>query len=465
MPNTLGEPSLLEQMKGRQKDARAALATIRESLPSANASQARELRATMDSGNQRLAEIEERIVELEEQEARQQAASHAAVQEGRGTSSWNVTSEPTIYRDPDKDPTSPSFFRDLYRSRNEGDWEAAQRLQRSQLDRPKIEVRALGNTGGVGGSGGEMAPPAWLVDEFVALARPARVTANLLHHNTLLSGVSSVNIPKVSGGTTTAVQTTQNTALSQTDMTTTSLSSPIDTIGGKQVVSQQLLDQSAIPFDRMILQDLAADYAKRLNLQVLTSPGTGNTYRGLAAGAGVGTTAYTTASPKVIDQTTAANSFYYALIRAINAVQTTRFLPPTAVVMTPTRWNWILEALDTTGRPLVLSEGNAFNALGEADSALAAQGRVGTLANLPVYIDPSIPANLGAGNNQDEVFVMRAEDVELWESPIQIESFREPYADSMGVLYRAYAYSAMIPDRYSASVNIIGGTGLVAPTL
>lgn len=45
-----------------------------------------------------------------------------------------------------------------------------------------------------------------------------------------------------------------------------------------------------------------------------------------------------------------------------------------------------------------------------------------------------------------------------------MESFREPYADSMGVLFRAYAYSAMIPDRYGPSVTIIGGTGLIQPT-
>ncbi len=46
-----------------------------------------------------------------------------------------------------------------------------------------------------------------------------------------------------------------------------------------------------------------------------------------------------------------------------------------------------------------------------------------------------------------------------------METFREPYADSMGVLFRAYAYSASIPDRYGPSVQIIAGTGLIAPTL
>ncbi len=55
-------------------------------------------------------------------------------------------------------------------------------------------------------------------------------------------------------GTTVAPQSTQNTALSQTDLATGSLSSPIVTHVGKQVVSRQLLDQSAVPFDRVLRQ-------------------------------------------------------------------------------------------------------------------------------------------------------------------------------------------------------------------
>jgi len=108
------------------------------------------------------------------------------------------------------------------------------------------------------------------------------VFANLVNHQELPSGVSSVNIPKISGGTTVAIQTTQNTALSQTDLTTTSVSSGISTIGGKQVVAQQLLDQSGIPFDRIILQDLAADYARQLDTQFIAGSGAAGQLRGVA---------------------------------------------------------------------------------------------------------------------------------------------------------------------------------------
>ena len=132
--------------------------------------------------------------------------------------------------------------------------------------------------------------------------------------------------------------------------------------------------------------------------------------------------------------------------------------------MSPTRWSWILEALDTTTRPLILSQGGSFNAPGVGTDAVA-QGSVGTLLSLPVYTDNNVPANKGAGTNQDEIYVLRGPDVFLYESELQMESFEATYANQNSVLFRALGYSAMIPDRYGASVNIVQGTGLIGATL
>jgi len=46
-----------------------------------------------------------------------------------------------------------------------------------------------------------------------------------------------------------------------------------------------------------------------------------------------------------------------------------------------------------------------------------------------------------------------------------MESFEATYAAQASVLFRVLGYSAMIPDRYSQSINIIQGTGLIVPTL
>jgi HK97 family phage major capsid protein len=397
-----------------------------------------------------------RVGELDEQEARESAAAKHRVEMGGGAQFF--TSGPEIYSDPHKNPEGPSFFRDM-RDARLGNREAADRLGRNQEARAQ-ENRAISTTAG---AGGQFAPPAWLIDEFVALARPGRVTADLMNKQALPLGVSSINLPKVSGGTTVGVQQTQNTAVSNTDLQTTSVSSGITTIAGQQVVSLQLIQQSGIPFDRVILSDLAFDYSKQLDLQVVAGTGANGQLRGLEHGASVGTTAFTTASPAFVS-TTSANSFYNALVRAVNAVATGRFLPAEAIIMTPTRWAWCQEALDTATRPLILTGGASFNAPGISTEATA-EGAAGSLLNLPVYVDNNVTQTLGTGTNQDEVFVLRGSDVFLYESELQMESFDSTYANQASLLVRVLGYAAMIPDRYSASCNIVGGTGLVAPTL
>lgn len=106
----------------------------------------------------------------------------------------------------------------------------------------------------------------------------------------------------------------------------------------------------------------------------------------------------------------------------------------------------------------------SFNSPGLSTDPVA-QGSVGSLLSLPVYTDNNVPANKGAGTNQDEIYVLRGPDVFLYESELQMESFDSTYANQASLLVRALAFSAMIPDRYGASCNIIQGTGLIVPTL
>jgi len=398
--------------------------------------------------------LEARKAELTEDAAREQRDATA-----RARVDVSVTSEPNpVYR---KDEPGVSFFRDLAASMNSRNDmgttfdEARKRLEASQ-------VRALTT---VAGAGGQFAPPLWLIEDFVELARPGRITADLMNKSDLPSGVSSVNLPTVSGGTTAAVQATQNVAVSNTDATTSSVTSGITTIAGQQVVSLQLIQQSGVAFDKVILGDLARAYATALDVQVISGSGAAGQLRGLLNGAGVGATTFTTVSPAVTSAT-AANSFYNKLVSAITNVHTNRYLAPTAIVMHPIRWGWVLQALDSQVRPLVTPQAYPqFNGVGSADSYPRAEGSVGSLLGLPVYVDPNIPINLGAGTNEDRVLVLRADDCWLYESALQTASFDATYANQASMLFRVLGYSAFIPDRYGKSVNVIAGTGLITPTL
>jgi len=454
-PGTPGT-SPLAAMRERRNLMRGAM----EAVLAAPSRENRDLRQSetrdFDLAKNRIGEIDERIAELE-----YEARGSAAVAETRrmfgdgGTPGIGgaFTSGGETYH---RGATSPSFFRDLWHAQR-GDATASERL-RSNNSEVGMESRALGNTNATGGSGGEFAPPAWILDAYVKLARPGRVTADLFHKEVLPSGVSSVNIPKVATGTTVAQQTTQNTAVAQTDITSTSLSSGIITLAGKQVVSQQLLDQGGLRVDEVILEDLAADLARQLGTQALTGTGTGGQLKGFLTATSSNVVTWTQATPT-------ASGFYAQLAKLQGQVNATRFKAPDVVVMHPRRWAWFASFTDSTGRPLVVPTAGGFNSMANpADGMQAAAGHVGSVLGMDVYTDPNLPVNGGTGTNQDTVLMFVRDDVWLYEGTLRAEAFTQPYADLMGILYRVFNYFAMIPDRYSASLGQISGTGLVTPT-
>ena len=388
-----------------------------------------------------------RIAELEEVEKRGQAAADLATRYGqRGVGGGVVTSEPETYRK----GGGHSFFRDVFRAQAQGDRDAYERLARN--NREVTEKRGLTTTDG---AGGEFVPPLWMVDEYVALARAARPTADRVRQQTLPPGTDTISLPKVATGTATAEQASQNTAVQNTDATTSSVSASVATIAGQQVVAQQLIDQSPINMDPILLADLAADYATKLNVFVLNNNAAGK--RGLLNVSGVNAVTYTSTTPTVAE-------LYPKLADAIQRVHTGRFLPPDTVVMHPRRWAWLLAAVDSQGRPFVTPAAQSPMNSAAQQSGVASQGLVGSIQGVDVIVDPSMPTNLGAGTNEDRVIVMRALDAILFEGTPHAEAFRETKADQLSILLRFYNYAALHSERYPKAISVISGTGLVAPS-
>jgi HK97 family phage major capsid protein len=146
----------------------------------------------------------------------------------------------------------------------------------------------------VDGSGGYAVPPAWLMNQYVELARPGRAFANLVQRQPLPGGTDSINIPKLLTGTATAIQTGDNQPVQQTDLTDTFINAPVRTISGQQGVAIQLLDQSPIAFDDLVFRDLIADYASQLDKQCLSGSGTNGQVLGVRLTPNIGTRAVST---------------------------------------------------------------------------------------------------------------------------------------------------------------------------
>lgn len=443
----MNKRELIKGLQEKRAELRTSLDAILETVATEKRTALSEDEKTkFDAGEAEIRELDARVAELDEQIVADEAAAEVAKRYGGPR--VQVTSEPEVYRKSGQ----TSFFRDLYRANEKGDRAAFERLDRN--NRMVAEKRAISTTNG---AGGEFVPPLWLEDEFIAFVRPGRITANLCPTQDLPGGTDSINIPKVNTGTATAPQSSQNTGVQQTDLTTTSVSSPVVTVAGGQTVSLQLIEQSPLNIDDVVLRDLAADYAKQLNTQVLTGSGTGGQVTGIFTLSGTTAVTYTSASPTL-------GALYSKIAGGIQSIHTTRFLPPDVIVMHPRRWAWAVAQLDSQNRPLVVPRaGGPFNVVGNMGEQVS-QGLVGEMLGLPVYVDALIPTNLGAGTNQDEILIGRMSDLMLWEGNVRAEAFQQTYANQMSVFVRLYNYFSFQAGRYPQSLAVVGGTGLVAPT-
>lgn len=456
----------MNELIGKLRETRAEKAAQLEAIVSAATEEQRsklseEEQARFDALREEIEALDERIEELVAQ-AERQAVADQAVARLSSAPSVRVVSEPLTY-----ERGGPhSYLRDLALATLRNDvpsWERLRRHaaevrveveQRTRRGELPAEYRDISRTDG---AGGEFVPPIWLLDQYAALARASRVTADLIPTSPLPPGTDSINLPRVTGGASTAPQS-DNAAVSETDMTTGSVAAPVTTIAGQQDAALQLIEQSPAGMDEVIFADLLASYAATLNAQVLAGNGTAPNHRGILNTAGINTVTYTSTTPSVAE-------LYPKLADAVNRVHANRLQPAEVIVMHPRRWNWILAALDTNSRPLVVPNPSygGFNPIA-VQRDVVAQGVAGSLAGLPVYLDALVPTNLGAGTNEDVILVFRPSDCRLWEGPLRTRVLQEVLSGTLAVRFQVYAYSAFLAGRYPQAISTVGGTGLVAPT-
>jgi HK97 family phage major capsid protein len=413
-----------------------------------------EARTAITAHDEKINETRARIANLEDDEKRQLAVDQLAVELGRGQGDQNSparTQDPAMYGR----GNGRSYFRDLVQAQVFGNRDAIERLVRNdrEVRDHRSQQRALTTTDGVAG---EFVPPLWMVNEYIRLARAGRVIADQVRQQNLPGGTDTINLPRLATGTAVAEQATQNTAVQNTDASTNSVAANVATIAGQQVVSLQLLEQTpaGINIDDILLADLAADYATKLDVFVINNNAAGKI--GLLNVSGANSVVYTQANP------TTVAAIYPRIADGIQQISTNRFLPPQKIFMHPKRWAWFLAALDSQSRPLVVPSAQMpMNAAGIDDGSVSAEGFVGTLQGLPVFQDPNISLILGGGTNEDRIIIARTDDVILFEGTPRAESFREPLAANLSVLLRFYNYAALHASRYPKSISIISGTGMI----
>jgi len=134
--------------------------------------------------------------------------------------------------------------------------------------------------------------------------------------------------------------------------------------------------------------------------------------------------------------------------------------------MHPRRLAFMQAGVDSSNRPLVVPQQNVpQNAMGVGP--IAGYGNTGaSIAGLPVVTDANVVTNAGAGTNEDEIYIVRRADMLLFEdagSPAMVR-MDQTAGLNLTVTMVAYQYACFVAGRYPASISVISGTGLVAPT-
>jgi HK97 family phage major capsid protein len=435
-----------------------------------------EKRDAIKAADDEIKVVEARISELEEIEERGQRAEEIRQRQGGGVT---VTREPLTY----ERGNGASYFLDLANAQFKGDTEARERLQRHgremDVELPRRdkrreekayqEMRGISdlpeqfresaferrtNPNRTDGQGGYFVPPVWLIDEYIDLPRFGRQAANLCRGFTLPSGTDSINLPKVSTGTATAVQTADGAAVNSQDITDTFVNAGVKTIAGQQDIAMQLLDQSPISFDEVIFADLIADLNQKLDLQVINGSGSGNQATGILNVSGINAITYTDGAPTL-------PAMYVPIVKSASQVYKNRKMPAQSVLMIPSLWYWAAAQLDTTNRPLIVPPGIAFNAAG-VQSGLAEEGPVGMLSfGAPVYADGNIPTNLGGGTNESRIITARWSDLFLWEGAMRTRVLSEVLSGTLQIRFQVYEYFAFMGNRRPEAISVVSGTGVI----
>ena len=378
-------------------------------------------------------------------------SAYADVVMPKGTATTKITSEARTYSPENADV---SFVKDAFNAKFSNDYAAQERLARHTREE-EVERRSVG-TGNFAG----LVIPQYLVDLAAPLARAGRPTADFATNKMVLPAAGmTLNISRMTTGTSTAVQAAENDAISDTNADDTLLTVNVRTIAGQQNISKQAIERGT-GIDTFIIQDLIRGWHTTLDNQILNGSGNSGEIVGLTNTVGINNIVYTDASPSVAD-------LYPKLADAYQSIQTDAFMNPTHWVMHPRRLAFLLSAVDLSGRPLVVPTLNGpMNSMATGNGQ-AYYGNSGySLMGLPIVADANVLTDGGAGYDQDEIYCVTAPEFHLWEqpgSPFAL-NFDATGAGSLTIKSVVYGYAAATAGRYPGAFSKISGTGLVAPT-
>lgn len=353
---------------------------------------------------------------------------------------------------PDTDRTGAGFLQDVMRNAMFGDIDSRERLARhmseERVERGDYLARAAVGTSAFAG----LTIPQYLTDMVAPNAKAGRPLADVARKHDLPAEGMTVNISKVTTGTTAAAHT-ENTAVTESGIDDTLLTINVLTNENWQSVSRAAAERSTGALD-VTIDDLVRGYHTLLDNRLINEATVGLTNKATAI-------AYTDASP------TAAELYPKVLagLSAVEAILLDQSSSGSLAVMHSRRWYWMQSQVGTSW-PFIGQAGLAQQQGGVNYGELYGAGYRGLLPNgTPVVVDNNIATNYGVGTNEDEIYVVNANECHLWEDPNAPMFIRadQAGATALNIPLVVYGFFAFTFDRYTGAMQKVNGTGLVTP--
>jgi hypothetical protein len=282
--------------------------------------------------------------------------------------------------------------------------------------------------------------PSFVEEVFATAARAKGMLVQALPNRPLPPGSLKVELARLTGGATVGSPADLG-AVSETDPASALATYPIGLIAGQLDIDRKLFERPPLGFDVTLGEELGAAWGTACDSQIVAGSASSNQLRGLVNVSGILTATWTDGSPSVQEATSRIWSAYSDCAGSSGA----GIADPDAylTIMHPRRLAWLHS--------------------GAGNTALAPP----VAPELPGTVVPSggIRTTLGAGTNEDEVFVVARDLVYLSiDTPqFRLRTHEDPGSGTFLVRLQISGYASLVV-RQPNAVCRLSGTGLAAPT-
>ena len=224
-------------------------------------------------------------------------------------------------------------------------------------------------------------------------------------------------------------QSAENAAVSNGDISLSTVSVSVNTYGGYVKLSKQAVERSTVNYLDVAFQAMSLAYAKKMNTDFVAA-----------------IAALTFSGSKVVDASAlTATAVAGALADAASYIYTNTGLSPEFIVAGVTAYKRLVSIVDSAGRPVVLLDGAGVNNIGSANIA----GLRGSIFGLPIIVDPAISDKVS--------YVANSLALTTYESAGNPARLSTTDATTLSDFYSVYGYAAIAVPFEGAIVKINTG--------